>query len=161
MRGGVLASSPASLGAAKFAFGVQPTIPITNAVPTDTLECTNGANISIFNYLESQGSQEISYFRDNPIVPYSFIYRKDFAFLDEDRAEMLSDSTESSASVFGRWYEGQIRTPKIGPSSNWTSIEWKKKPGDYSINDTTWLDVYGYKQNGERTLLIAQMPSGL
>lgn len=119
----------------------------------DSLE-NEGHNI--FNYLKSQGATKIDYFRDSTIVPYYFIYQKNKGVHAEAIADNIDGSIDGTVSINGRWNNGDLFSPIIGPVKNWSHIEWDFEKANLSKKDSSWLSVYGIKNDGTRVKLIDQ-----
>ena len=117
---------------------------------------------NLYNYLSSQGATMLEHFRDssNTITPYTFIYKKNDFAMAEGRAESITDFIDHTVSIQGRWFEGTMSTKKIGPSTNWYSIDWKYLEDDLSENDTFQISLYGYNTNDEKILIAEDIPIG-
>lgn len=103
---------------------------------------------NIFNYLKSQGATQFDYFRDSTIVPYYFVYQKNKGVHAEAIAESIDGSIDGTVSINGRWNNGDFKSPIIGPVTSWSHINWDIEKDKLTEADSSWISVYGIKNNG-------------
>ncbi len=63
---------------------------------------------------------------------------------------------DTSFTFFGKWYQGEFISPKIGPAVEWRSVHWVKQTleGSGLKNDKDSLDIIGVRVNGTDTVLM-------
>lgn len=109
---------------------------------------------NIFNVLNKQGSEQIDHFRNNPVTPYNFFYRKDKEPMQEGRAADLNSTADNTGLVYGRWYTGTETSVKIGPSNKWRKLVWKDEASTVESHDSSYVRIFGVTQAGNDSLLM-------
>ena len=59
--------------------------------------------------------------------------------------------------IHTKWYEGYVRSVKIGPAAKWDSLHWRVKSIDHRLTDSVKVNVYGIKKDGTVALLIKNL----
>ncbi|MEL7020114.1 MAG: C25 family cysteine peptidase [Bacteroidota bacterium] len=120
---------------------------------------TGGLNI--FNILEREGARQVRGLQQNPDgnTPYIFAYRKGDP--SKEDVERVGEDTESSQTFFFADFtvesiatKGKVRTPLIGPATDWKQLEWKVVGKD-NDQDKAQLNIYGYDAEKRPSLIFS------
>ncbi|HMO60549.1 MAG TPA: C25 family cysteine peptidase [Ferruginibacter sp.] len=123
----------------------------------DTL--TLGPGKSLYHKLKSMGFGTIDSFTRN--LPFVYFFRKgrsDYP-LQQVMGENMSDLLTPSFTVPVRYQSGTIESPLFGPAKAWTALHWRGKSYDTTPTDETYIEVYGVKADGSKTLVTTVSPA--
>lgn len=107
------------------------------------------------NTFASFGSDVDSMSRYPNSWPYIFFAQKGnmtsgIDVFDEDG----QDFSELITQIKNNWFNGTMRSVFAGPAQNWNSLYWEFENPDAGNDDTTGVNLYGIKSNGDRVLLF-------
>lgn len=113
----------------------------TETWASDSLEFDN----NIFTFFESLGAKHIRDFQEKGGLPYVFSYIQGKGPV----IESIADSQEGAINVLlpfaGKWFEGDLTSTRIGPSSKWNSLIFNKMVEE---SDTVYLSIIGIENSG-------------
>jgi hypothetical protein len=102
--------------------------------------------LNIFNVLEAQGAQQIRSLKDE-LVPYVFAFRKNHGGILEEKATSPVGVVEAEIAITGFWHQGLVKSPMIGPTTEWQSFTWHYDDEGSIDQDTFYVDIYGASAN--------------
>ena len=97
---------------------------------------TTGTNI--FKVLEQQGAKQVRSL--DGTKPYAFAFQKNISPISERVALTLDEGAPISFPLTGRWYEGKMVSPILGPSKEWQTLELNYKA---ESTDSLVFDIIG------------------
>ncbi|MEY4936674.1 MAG: putative signal peptide protein [Bacteroidota bacterium] len=130
-------------------------IPNNNTVVLNTIQLTPQQTYKwdepLLRHLETQGAQSI---RRTVIdtFPYIFAYKKGKGRVLEQLARSLNDTLEAFITIIGHWYEGKMRSERIGPSARWDSLAFHL--AHTQQRDTNRYAIYGILPDGVTRRLL-------
>ncbi len=113
-----------------------------------------GAGISLTDKLRNAGFATIDSF--SRARSFTFAYRKNSNALFTPVFSMSSgiyEKSNFSFVVFGNESDGQILSPKFGPSKKWNSFHWRDKSLESPSTDSVSIQIFGIKNNNIADLL--------
>jgi hypothetical protein len=111
---------------------------------------------NLFQVLEGQGAQWIRTTAETGPRPYIFIYKKDDpSFQPIERLGSLDAPLEQIVYLSGRWNQGEVHSPTIGPAQSWGSLQWRLT--ENTTEDQWSLDLYGIRRDSSEELLISTL----
>lgn len=91
--------------------------------------------------------------------PYILFFKKgDPSSVVESFSPDGLDYINLDGEMKNNWLNGKVKSPLIGPSTNWESFHWeigKKEP--LNPNDTSIVNVYGVDEYGNESLLMGNL----
>lgn len=112
---------------------------------------------NLFQVLEQQGAHLTRQLINN-IVPYGFAYQKNNPAFDVvEELGAYEDIISLKVNVIGRTNSGKVLSPFIGPATTWNKLLWQSSDLNPAF-DTEQLSLYGIKEDGEKDLLLEQVP---
>lgn len=118
----------------------------------DTL--TLGSGQSLYHKLKSIGFTEIDSFYHN--LPFLYFFQKGVPSFAPTQVMGPTESShiDQSFILYSRAVSGEIESPAFGPARSWDALHWRGSSEDANpAQDTTRIEVWGIKNNGETDLL--------
>jgi hypothetical protein len=113
-----------------------------------------GPGISLTDKLRNVGFAIVDSF--DRARSWTFAYRKNSNVLFTPVFDMSSGIFEKSTITFdisGNESDGQITSPKFGPSKQWQSFHWRSKSSENPTTDSVSIQILGIRNNGSSDLL--------
>lgn len=107
----------------------------------------------LMSLIESFGATRVRELEAGP-KPYIFAFRKnDSEFAPQ---EVIADNIDASINldlrVLGSWFEGKVKSTRIGPAKSWNKVLWNLE--DYNLDEDEYeFNIYGVLTNGEDSIL--------
>ena len=119
---------------------------------------------NIFQILESEGADIVRDLATLGSRSYTFFYKKGFPDVigGESIAPPVAGEEGSINAVYtasALYTEGSVSSVQIGPVSDWNTFDWNLTE-DLEEGETTRLDIYGIRLNGETDTLLTDVPFG-
>ena len=119
---------------------------------------------NIFQILEDEGADIVRDLAELGARPYTFFYKKGYPDVigGEAMAPPLpgeAGSTFSAYSAAALYTTGSVSSLKIGPATDWNTFVWDMET-ELEEGETTRLDIYGLRNNGERDTLFTDVAFG-
>lgn len=147
---------------------------LLDAVPNDYYVLAYTYNNNVFNTpgnwpdpliqrFENLGADTLRTLATNGIGrPYIFFAKKgDPSTAIEIVGNTPCDYIEMETDLVTDWVYGSYSSPRIGPSTQWRSLTWQTTALETVPEDSTFLQVFGIKANGQQDLLIPALPKGV
>ncbi len=113
---------------------------------------------NLISVLEAQGAEFIREIAAGASRPYVFAFEKDAFKIDENLAEEGEENAFITFDFPGRWDEGQMTTPKIGPAQQWQQLSWQMATP--TTGDSLHLKIWGFDENATNaTVLVDSVAS--
>ena len=113
---------------------------------------------NLFQILEAQGAQLIRSTATMGPRPYILVYKKDDPnFQPIELLGTLDAPLAQTVSINGRWFNGEMHSPTIGPAKDWGSLSWRLT--DTTADDRWRLEVYGVRTDSTEELLFPSVTS--
>ncbi|MFM2395400.1 MAG: putative signal peptide protein, partial [Bacteroidota bacterium] len=106
---------------------------------------------NIFSVMEKRGATEIRKLKKDKILPYTYMYRQNFGYIDEDIGSDLNDIINSKTQFLYSGVNGVYESLPIGPVLQWDKVIWDSKN---EINDTSRVSVIGIKKDNTSVVLF-------
>lgn len=113
-----------------------------------------GSGQSLYHKLKSVGFTEIDSFYHN--LPFLYFFQKGVPSYPATQVMGPFDSShiDQSFALFSNATTGTIESPAFGPALSWDALHWRGRSVDADpTHDTTRIEVWGVKTNGDRDLL--------
>ncbi len=108
----------------------------------------------LYKAYDTIGSAYIRNYPDNrPFIIYG--KKGSMGGAHEEVASNMTDLLIFKDSIITHWNEGKVKSPIIGPSKKWSSLNWKQHSLDIINTDSVLLKLYGIKVDGTKDLLIS------
>lgn len=109
----------------------------------------------LFEIFENEGATQIRELVGNP-RPYIFAYQKGHGFIDEAISNHPDEALSRKIVIEGKWFQGKIKSNKIGPAKAWTTMLWNKE--NFNNNeDSLFVNLYGVNHNDKEELLAKEI----
>lgn len=108
---------------------------------------TTGTNI--FKVLEQQGAKQIRNL--DGTKPYAFAFQKNIKPIEEKVAVTFDEGAPLSFPLTGRWYEGKMVSPILGPAKEWQSLELKYVS---ETTDSVTFDIIGLSTDKKNDTIL-------
>ena len=107
----------------------------------------------LMTLLESYGAERVRELEAGP-KPYILSFRKNNSEFDvqEVIAPNIDSDIELRVQFLGSWFEGKMRSTRIGPAQNWNRLLWDLE-GFTEFEDEIILNLYGGDINNQDSLL--------
>ena len=113
--------------------------------PENWLWKSPSRQMSLVDYLESQGATKLQTIRDSLSVPYFFVYQKNKRKIAERIALNKFEWIDTSLTIFSVLNRGVLSSPLIGPVNTWNQLNWKASP---EAEDTMSLEIIPVAADG-------------
>lgn len=109
---------------------------------------------TLMDVLAENGATQIQQAATEGARPYAIFYRKgrNTPLFFEELAPTVNDTVFGSIAVPGFKDKGSMTSQRIGPAKNWERLQQQFE--QIEAADTYAVDVYGFSQEGDKTLLI-------
>lgn len=87
--------------------------------------------------------------------PFAFFFKKgDNSQSKEAIANNNNEVITLAGNIAQSWNSGSMTTQMVGPAASWNSFEWNYETTGNAYADITYVNIYGVKADGERSLLF-------
>lgn len=112
---------------------------------------------NIFSVLESYGAKQIRKMETKGTVPYTFVFKKGGAVIDEKIGKDINDKIETSVIATLKKGNGFLKSLPIGPAQKWNKLSWNDLNQDESI--VSFVSIYGLDRELNEVLLQDSLES--
>jgi hypothetical protein len=107
---------------------------------------------SLYDLLESYGAAQVRNLENLGSRPYSLFFRKGDPTSVSETIIDPDDLFDQTSIIEGSWFEGTLRSTRIGPAAEWGSMEWNISSYDGTYDSVT-VNIIGIRPNGTDTLI--------
>lgn len=106
---------------------------------------------NIFSALEKRGATEIRKLKKAKVLPYTYMYRQNHGYIDEDIGNGFNDIINSKTQFLYSGVSGLYESLPIGPAREWRKVLWNS---DNEVRDTSRISIVGIKADNTTAVLI-------